>query len=235
MRIVGVVQARMSSERLPGKVLHRVNNKPLIGYLIERLRHCERLDDVVVATSTDESDTVLVDYCRENSILSVRGPLDDVAGRFVQFVDQDDCTAFVRINGDSPLIDQTLIDRAVSIFASGDFDLVTNVLKRTFPKGQSVEVVKTDSFRTAYGIMTSKEDREHVTKYFYANSERFKILNLESGENFGHIQLSVDTSEDMDMFQKLIDKMDRPHWHYGYEETVRHYLAIRGGGPIHSV
>ena len=220
MNIGAIIQARMSSKRFPGKVMYEVCGKPLLGFLLKRLSKCKRLDAVVVATSTEKSDSVIYDYCQRNRVPCHRGSLDDVAGRFREVIDLFGFDGFVRLCGDSPLLDHRLVDEAVDIFSSGQFDLVTNVLKRTYPKGQSVEVINSNVFRTVYPLMKFETELEHVTTYFYEHSSCFAIFNFESGKSLGNIQLSVDTPADMQTFESMIAGLERPHWEYGYDDLV---------------
>ncbi|HWC76191.1 MAG TPA: NTP transferase domain-containing protein [Blastocatellia bacterium] len=220
MRIAAIVQARMSSQRLPGKVLHAVCGKPMLQYLVERLERSSTLSEIVVATSTCESDQPIAEFCSRTGVNCFRGPLEDVAGRFNQVIEALELDAFVRVNGDSPLLDQRLIDSAVSIFREGEFEIVTNVLERTFPRGQSVEVVGADVFCSAFRRMADSEDLEHVTKFFYRNRDAYRILNFTSGRDLNGIHLSVDTANDMMRFGEMVAAMERPHWDYGFEELV---------------
>jgi spore coat polysaccharide biosynthesis protein SpsF len=220
MKIGAIIQARMSSQRLPGKVLQHVCGKPMLQYLLEGIDHCKGLDATVVATSVADSDTPIRNYCKEIGVACVRGSLDNVAGRFVEVLKKFDFEAFVRLNGDSPLLDYRLVDRAVDMFTAGSYDLVSNVLKRTFPKGQSVEVVRTKTFLATYPLIRTVKDREHVTSYFYSRVNDFSICNFESGKGYGHIQLSVDTSEDMLQIVELVDRMEKPHWKYTFEDLI---------------
>ena len=135
MKIGAIIQARMSSERLPGKVLQQIAGKPMLQYLLERLEHCEVLDGLVVATSVDESDTPITSFCQRYGVSCYRGDLNNVAGRFNDVLDSYGFDAFVRINGDSPLLDQRLVDKAVELFKQHEADLATNALVRSYPKG----------------------------------------------------------------------------------------------------
>lgn len=213
----------MSSQRFPNKVLHEVAGKPLLQYLLERLEHCNCLDAIVVATSVDDSDTPIAEYCRQHSMACYRGPLADVAGRFNQVLDIYQFDGFVRVNGDSLLLDQRLIEKGIGIFLNGDFDLVTNVFPRTYPKGQSIEVLRTTTYQGAYDRMQEAEDLEHVTKYFYKHSEHFRLHNFALAENLNRIQLSVDTWQDMDRCATILSKMSRPHWEYTLEDILQIY------------
>ncbi|HVN96943.1 MAG TPA: NTP transferase domain-containing protein [Syntrophorhabdaceae bacterium] len=219
-KIGAIIQARMSSKRFPGKVLYEVKGKPLIQYIIESLQQCRAVNEMVVATSSDESDTPIEIFCDERGICCFRGNLLNVADRFRETALKFGYDGFVRINGDSPVIDYRLIDRAVSIFCEGDYDVVTNVLVRTFPKGQSVEVLKTSSFVEACMNLSDDDDREHVTRYLYRNADHYRIYNIQSSRNYSTVQLSVDTREDMERFKALINRMNRFHWEYTVDELV---------------
>lgn len=220
MRIGTIIQARMSSSRFPGKVLHRVAGKPMLQYLLERLGRCASLDTVVVATSREESDTPVARFCEERGVPCHRGPLADVAGRFLGVMDRFGFDAFVRVTGDSPLLDPRIVDRAVGLFREAGADAVTNVLERSFPKGQSVEVFRSDVFRRGYGRMREARHFEHVTLFFYENARDYRIVNFSSGQDLGRVQLSVDTPEDMARFEAIVLRMDRPHCDYGWREIL---------------
>jgi spore coat polysaccharide biosynthesis protein SpsF len=223
MRIGIIIQVRMGSQRFPGKVLHRVAGKPMLQYLLERLARCRTVSERVVATSDTDQDLPVVRFCQDQGVACRRGPLEDVAERFRQVVDAYRLDAFVRTSGDSPLLDPGLVDRAVARFREGDAEIVTNVLERTFPKGQSVEVVNAETYRRGLAEVREAADREHVTRWFYNHRERFRIVNLRARQDDSGVQLSVDTGEDMERFAAIVGRMDRPHWEYGLEEILQFY------------
>jgi spore coat polysaccharide biosynthesis protein SpsF len=223
MRIGIIIQARMGSQRFPGKVLHRVAGKPMLEYLLERLARCQTVTECVVATSDNDQDLPLVRFCESRRIPWRRGPLENVAERFRQVMEDCRFDAFVRVNGDSPLLDQAIVDRAVTRFREGDAEIVTNVLQRTFPKGQSVEVVNSETYRRGLADVREEADREHVTRFFYRERDRFRIVNIRSARDDGGVQLSVDTPEDMDRFAAIVGRMGRPHWEYGLDEILQFY------------
>mgnify|MGYP001454945949 CR=1 FL=1 len=147
-RIIAVIQARMSSSRLPGKVLRIVRGKPLLDYLIDRLECCSQLDGIILATSDQVSDDPLFEFAKSKSLRCHRGSLDDVALRVLTAADEMHADAAVRVCGDSPLLDHNQVDKFISIFRREDqMDLVTNVQHRTFPKGQSIEILNFVSFK----------------------------------------------------------------------------------------
>lgn len=231
MRIGAIVQARMSSKRFPGKVMFRVEGKPLIEYLFERMEHGDQRE-VVLATSDTPSDDSIAGYCRTRGVTCFRGALDDVASRFLSVIEQNAFDAFIRINGDSPLLDMALVTAAVDRFRCGQFDVVTNIQTRTFPKGQSVEVVSAAAFRTACAELKSHEEREHLTRHFYQNPSRFRIDNFTSGRDYSRLQLSVDSAEDMARFTGILALMDRPHWCYGWADTVSLAQQLEAGTQV---
>ena len=221
MRIGAVVQARMSSRRLPGKVLRKLHGRPMLQYLLERLERCRTLDEVVVATTTDPSDDQLAEYCGRVGVLCHRGPRDNVAERLRQAGQRLALDAFVRVCGDSPLLDGRLVDRAVDLFRSDQFDVVTNVMPRSFPTGQSVEVVRSTTLADAVGHMSDQVDLEHVTRFFYRNSGRYRIQNFSSELDHDDVSLAVDTSYDFDHIAALIAAMTEPQWQYGVNDLLR--------------
>jgi spore coat polysaccharide biosynthesis protein SpsF len=217
--LTAVIQARASSVRLPGKVLREVRGKPLLQYLVERLRHAASLDRLVLATSDDPSDDAVAALGSKLGLSVVRGPLDDVVGRFLLAATRCGLRALVRVNGDSPLLDPALVDRAVELFEAGGVDLVTNTFPRSFPKGQSVEVISVAALERA-AASHDPEDREHVTRFFYRHPEQFRIANFTRTAYAGDLQLSVDTADDLRSFERLLDRLDRPHWEVGVERLI---------------
>lgn len=224
--IGAIVQSRMSSVRFPGKVLHQILGKPLLQYLLDSLNHCVTLDRIVIATSNDESDIPIVNFCIENGFHYYCGDLQNVAGRFQGALEQYPMYGFVRVNGDSPLIDHRLIDGCVRKFVEGEFDLVTNVMPRSFPRGQSVEVLKTETFNSACSLMAEQEDLEHVTKFFYRNCGEYKIHNVAASCDCSDIYLCVDTEDHMEVFRRIVARMTKPHWQYDLDEILMFYRQI---------
>lgn len=222
-----IVQSRMASSRLPGKALMDLAGKPLLQYVLERLERCAVLDAVVVATSTASEDDAIVQFCQGWGVEYYRGPLNDVAGRFVGVLEQNDWEAFVRIAGDSPLLDQRLVDRGVKLFCEGGFDLVTNVWPRSYPYGQSVEVVAAEILKQTYKRMKKPGDREHVTRFFYQHEREFKIGNFKSAGNYAGWRLVVDTVDDLKEVEALVQRMTKPHWMYTVDELVKLAAPIR--------
>lgn len=210
-----IVQARFSSQRLPGKVLRPLHGKPMLAWLLESLHHCRAVSGIVLATSVEDSDDPVAAFAQQYGVDCFRGPLDDVALRFLDCAEMYDAEAFVRVSGDSPLMDPALIDRAATLFQAAPCDLASNVLVRSFPKGFSVEVVAVEAMRRAYGRMTTPGHHEHVTSLFYDRPQDWRITGFTSGQDWGTVQMSVDTAEDFAAAEALVAAMDRPPHGYG--------------------
>lgn len=209
-QIVAVVQARMSSRRLPGKILRPLAGRPTLDYLLDALRSCQRLSGIVLATSQDASDDPTAAFAAARGLPCHRGSLDDVARRLLDAALVVGGDAFVRVNGDSPLLDPRLIDQAVEIYLAGGTELVTNVHPRSFPKGQSVEIISVAAMRRAVQAMSSAHDREHVTPYFYTHEREFVIRSFGATRPRPELQLSVDSPEDFARCEAIIGTLDSP-------------------------
>ena len=226
MTIGAIIQARMNSARLPGKVLLSLLRKPMLDYVLERIACAQLVSRIVIATSDEASDDPIYAFCQNRKVECYRGPLDNVVQRFLGVIDQYGFDAFVRICADSPFIDQRIVDQAVRIFRNSDYDMITNTLTRSFPKGQSVEVVGADVFRATYAHLREPDDFEHVTRYFHKHKDQFKIYNFSAEEDTSEVQLSVDTLEDFKVAEKILRAMDRPHVEYGFEDILKIYQHV---------
>lgn len=195
-RVEALIQARMSSRRLPGKVLRPLAGRPLIFRVVDRVRSAGATDGFAVVTSLDSSDDRLAEACKTGGVPLERGELDHVARRLCEAAERRGLDALVRVNGDSPFLDPELINEVVRVYREGDWDVVTNVFPRSFPRGQSVEVVRTAALRRAIAGMRDPDEAEHVTRYFYTHAGEFRIQNLVSPEPSGDVSLCVDTPED---------------------------------------
>lgn len=191
-----VIQARMSSSRFPEKVLSPLCGMPMLMWTIN---YCRKVNlPLFVLTSTDESDNQLVGMLEKNDVSYYRGSLKNVVSRYLSFMREHQVKKVVRISGDSPLINPDVILKVIEQDQElADADLTTNVFPRSFPKGQSVEVIPRKSLELLRDRGLSESDIEHVTPYFYANYKEFKINNLNNTEDLSSINLSVDTKEDL--------------------------------------
>lgn len=229
MRVGIVIQARMSSARLPGKVLAPVRGRPVLGYVLDRLAAAGTGDVTLVATSTHASDDPVAAFCAERGVACLRGPLEDVAARFALACERHGLDAFVRICGDSPLIDPGLVDAAVTAFRDRRPDMVTNCRPKRYPAGQSVEVLDAAAFLRAVPRMREHTQREHVTPYFHEHASEYAIHALTADQDHSDVRLVVDTPEDLIAFERLLAAMTRPLAAYSWRDLAALYRSLRDG------
>jgi spore coat polysaccharide biosynthesis protein SpsF len=203
-RFVAVVPARLSSQRLPGKVLRSLHRRPVLAHVVDRLRSVQRIDAIVIATSAETADDPTAAFAESTGAMCWRGSLSDVLGRTRDAAIANEADAIVRVSGDSPLIDPQLIRTAIELFSEGGAELVTNVFPRSFPKGQSVEVLSKAILERLVVEASEADDREHVTRYAYMHPERYRIRNFSAKNPRPELQLSVDTLADLHQANALV-------------------------------
>ena len=196
--IKSIIQCRMSSKRFPGKVLAPFLGKPILSHIVDRIKEANFSSSIVLATSDEKSDDPLEIYAKRLGIAVIRGSREDVVGRFASALKKHKCKAFFRICGDSPLLISPLFKHAISIYKKGNYDLVSNVFPRTFPRGMSIELINTKFFLENEKKITTNDDREHVTKYFYKNAKKFRIHNIKSKRLIKpNLKLAIDKVQDI--------------------------------------
>jgi len=222
-KIILLIQARCNSMRLNNKVLTYIYNYPILGYLLERLLLKYDRNKIIIATSNQQTDDKILQYCIKQRFRCYRGDLVNVSKRLLAAAQFEGAEAFVRINGDSPLIDPKIIVKGIEFFNSGKYDLVTNTSPRSFPVGQSVEIIKTSTFKKAYKQMLTTDHFEHVTKYYYEYPEEFRIKNFSNNRDLSKYRLVVDTPEDLERIKTIIGNMTKPHTKYTMDELIELY------------
>lgn len=204
MIIRAFIQARMTSTRLPGKVLARLDGIPVIARVVDRVSKAVPEDRIVVTTSRDTSDDRLAEYVSGLGVAVHRGPLDNVVKRFQLCLEEHPCDWFFRVCADSPLLDPALLKHALLLAKGKDADVITNVHPRTFPKGQSVELIRSEILRDVDADSADAGEQEHVTRYFYKRESQYKILNFACAEDLSGDSYVVDTAEDLARVSKLL-------------------------------
>lgn len=199
------IQARMSSKRFPGKVLAPLRGKPLIAHVLTQVARVIPPDRITVATSTEPSDDPLAGYVREIGISIYRGPLEDVFKRFQLCLKEYPCNWFFRVCADSPLVEGALFQTMMAHRSRSDIDLVTNVYPRTFPKGHSLEMVRSITFAGIDSTRLTADEKEHITKVYYNHPQEFRMLNIESTDPaLSKANFSIDTPEDLFRLEALL-------------------------------
>lgn len=209
--IVGVIQARMGSKRLPGKVLLEIDGKPMLGHVVQRVRRASSIDEVVVATSTDQADERIANYCATQGIPHIRGEKKNVLARTMRAAKDMHADIVVRVTGDCPLMDPEVIDKTVHAFLERypaiDFgsNRGSTELRRTYPIGLDVEVMSIEALIRANKEAEKEYQREHVTPYLYEKPGRFRTMSVDSGGSYGDLRWAVDTPEDLKFVRRVYE------------------------------
>jgi len=195
---VAIIQARMASTRLPGKVLADISGRPMLWHVVSRVQMAKSVDQIIVATSVETADDAIAQFCRDNRIECFRGSETDVLDRFYQAAKRTGAEAVVRVTADCPLIDPHVIDKVIGTYCAGVFDYVTNTLRYTYPDGLDTEVCSLNALEIAWREARLATDREHVTSYL-RNSGRFRIRNVECERALPtrNVRWTVDEPEDL--------------------------------------
>lgn len=207
--IGAVVQARTGSSRLPNKVMRPVLGKPLLQYLIERLRASVRVERIVVATTREPEDDPVAALAAELRIGCTRGSVADVLARYNQAAREHGLDHIVRVCGDCPLIDPVVLDRVVGRYVDllPDVDYVSNTLPPTYPDGLDVEVFSVEFLATMHRLSDKPYQREHVCTYMLENRHLFRCQNVEHGVTLAHHRWTVDNEEDFEMIRRIIEAL----------------------------
>jgi len=205
-----IIQARMNSTRLPGKVLMNIDEKfPALFYTVEQLKNSKLLEKIVIATSSNQEDNNIEKFCRKYNIKCFRGSLENVLDRYYQCAKEFGITTIIRIPADKPLIDPEIVDEVIQKFKENSFDCVTNFQPSTIPSGTEVEIFSFSALETAWKNASSAFDKEHVTPYIYKNKEQFKIFNVVNKEDLSNFRWALDYKEDLELIRKIVMKIEK--------------------------
>ncbi len=213
MKIVSIIQARMGSSRFPGKVMALLNNKPMIGQLINQISFSSKLDDIILATTNDPIDDVLTEYVTSLGFKVFRGSENNVLSRYYNAAKSADADIIIRNTGDNPLVDPTIIDKLIQILITKKYDYVSNNLERSFPRGYDSEVLTLESIKSALKKAKQPEYLEHVTLYHKTHKEEYKIKNIRAQKNQirPSLRLTIDTKRDFEVVSKVYEFLQKPN------------------------
>jgi len=207
MKIVAIVQARMGSTRLPGKVLMDISGKPMLWHVINRLKHAKLLDEVIVATTTNKEDDIIEKICRDFEWSFYRGSSEDVLGRYFMAAKEQNADSIVRITSDCPLIDPEIVDLVIKSHINSGADYTSNTIKRTFPRGLDTEVFSFSALKKAHSEAKDYAEREHVSAYLYQHPDLFKLHNVENNINLAHLRWTVDEERDLMLVREIYKRL----------------------------
>ena len=215
-----IVQARMTSTRLPGKVLLPLAGEPILTRLVHRLRRVQRAHGIVIATTTNPTDDPIAALCAQLGVPCYRGSEHDVLSRYADAARLHGADAVVRITSDCPLIDPALIDQVIAVYEEGDSDYVSNMLPPSWPYGMAVEVFSAAALQQAHAEATQAAEREHVTPFIYWHPERYRLRNVASPVDLSHHRWTVDTPEDYELVRRLFEALIPAHPEFTQEDIL---------------
>ena len=202
-----ILQARMSSSRLPGKVLKQILGRPMLDLLIERLRRCRKIDRIIVATSARPDDAAIVDLCKRLGVDVFAGDLENVLDRFYQTARRYGAEHIVRLTGDCPLNDPHLIDALVEFYFRQGCDYASNSRPPTLPDGLDAEIFRFQVLKQAWREARDPYHLEHVTPFIVSQPERFDLANYSYKENYSHLRWTVDEPEDFQFVEQVYEAL----------------------------
>ena len=221
MRKIAIIQARMGSSRFPGKVLENLCEKPVLAWVVDAVKRVSTLDDFIVATSDQESDNLIDNWCVENKIKCFRGSETDVLRRFYDAATLSNADIIVRITADCPLLDHNIVEQVLYLVSSGVAHYASNVLPPTWPDGLDCEAFSMAALKQAYDEASRLSDREHVTPYIRNNQHIFKVKNVTTAIPGLHKhRWTVDTREDLKFVEQLVKFSKNSASTYDYLETL---------------
>lgn len=212
LKVVAIVQARMSSTRLPGKVLRELCDRPMIEVILDRTQMCKAIDSVVVATTVDSSDDVLVNWLKHKQIPIFRGSVSDVLDRFYKCAEVYEADIVIRVTADDPLKDAEIIQEALDlILESDDLDYVSNTINPTYPEGLDIEVIKFTALQRAALEASLASDREHVTPYIWRNPDKFNLRSFHMTPDLSSWRWTVDKPQDLTFMNCVFNSFGSNH------------------------
>lgn len=231
MKRVIIIQARMTSTRLPGKVLMDLAGRPMLNQQLHRLKRCREIDEIVVATTTNDTDEPIVEAARAEGVRWFRGSEEDVLSRYLGAAREAQADIIVRITSDCPLIDSEVTDRVVSELElySSRVDYAANIIDRTFPRGLDCEAFFYDTLERLDRLGTSPASREHVTFFLvYERRDLFSVRSIADSENNSDLRWTVDVQEDLDLVRHIYTALDLGQQAASYRQILDYVRAQPG-------
>lgn len=207
MKIVAIIQARVGSTRFPRKVFADLSGKPFIWHVVNRLKFVSKIDNIVLATTTNSLDDELEEWAKSQDLVFYRGSENNVLERFYFAAKENDADVIVRITADDPFKDPNIIENVIDLLLLKEVDFVYNNNPPSFPEGLDTEVFTFKSLEKAYNQSKSDFEKEHVTQYFYRHPEIFSQYNLTNIENLSYLRWTVDTLEDYTFAKVIYEKL----------------------------
>ena len=208
MKVAAIIEARMSSSRLPGKVLTSIGSKNSLEHICDRLNKVLEISEICIATTENQSDDIIENWARMRNLTTFRGSENDVLSRVLGAADMVAAEIIVEITGDCPFVDPLMVDQYIEILKSNDLDYVSNNIVSTYPDGFDVQVFLTKALRKSSTFALTREEREHVTIHIRQNPQIFKTLNMVAPKLYRYPEMSVtlDTKEDLEVLRLIAEE-----------------------------
>ena len=222
MKILAIIQARMGSTRLPGKIMKEVNGKPLLLYQLERVKKSKLIDKIVIATTTTKKDDLIINFCEQYNVDCYRGSEEDVLARYYEASQQFGGEVIVRLTSDCPIIDPSIIDKTIKYYIDNlpYYDYVSNTIERTYPRGMDVEVFSIKALRKAFLESKLKADREHGTAYMYSKAYKLNIGSVSNNLDLSKHRWTVDTIEDFKLIETILHNLNIENRMFKMEDVI---------------
>lgn len=221
MKIGVIIQARMGSTRLPGKIMKKIEQKTVLEYVISSLEKSKFIQEIVIATTKNKEDDVIEDKVKKLGKKIYRGSQDNVLERYTFAARENKLDIVIRITSDCPLIDVNIVDSIISEFIDKKPDYISNTIKRTYPRGMDCEVFSINALERAYTDAESDSDKEHVTPYIYKNQDKFKISNYCADEDNSKYRITLDVEEDFEVISFIIKEINNKRLDFSYESVIK--------------
>ena len=216
-----VLQARMSSTRLPGKVMAQINGHPMIYWEISRISKAKLVNKIIVAISDQSSDDILADYLNSIHQEYMRGSLDNVLSRYVKAEEIYNPSAIIRLTADCPLVMPELIDQYLEIFHKEDFEYLSNTIELSYPDGLDIEIIAPGIFKKLLEFSLSKEEKEHVTLGIYSRKDKFRTYNVSNKTNISQFRWTMDTSDDLAFVKSIYAHFESKEINFTFEDVLK--------------
>lgn len=222
-RVVATIEARMTSSRLPGKVLMPALGEPMLMHLVRRLRAVPSIDAIVIATTVNATDDPIAAFAQANGVEVYRGSEHDVLARVIGAAESANAEVVVEITGDCPVIDPDLVEQTIRMFFNHRADYVANSLVRSYPDGMDTQVMWLEALKSAAARTTDKLDREHVSRYIWRNPEIYRLVNLVAPPSlhWPELGLTLDEQSDYELLKKLIETLGPQDLLFGCADMIR--------------
>ena len=226
MKVVCLVQARVGSTRLPGKILKEICGKTILHHEIDRLKKCKEIDEIVIATTDKEDDDKIVNEAKKLSVKYFRGSENDVLSRFYYSAKENNADIIVRVTSDCPCIDFEILDKMLIYFKEKykekQVDYLSNTIKRTYPRGYDIEIFTFSALEKSYINAEKEYEREHVTPYIYDKTNNFLKLSFENKEDYSEYRVTLDTIEDFIVIKNIFENLYYKNPYFKLNDVVQY-------------